>query len=645
MVNFLQDVVLSFLTLLLSTILLYFAGHIAYSFVKQENVSQEKLFFVKMVIGMFMLVTFYAIYSTSFLTIYSALVIILLGYILSNQNRFTIKIKLNILKLETGIYPYLIVALFLISFSFSFLFHFDTRLFVHSDISFYASIANSFHTYGIETLNTDPFIYGDISADMYHYFNEWLVAFFMNVSESTSLGIFLSLVLPLLNFVVFAGAWAFTKKTVPNQSVFYSFFVSFAFLLIPGFLSYVGNVLVNHSLIASYSILQGGIEILKVKIILILLLLYLLNDADCFEDKNFFALTLIPLVWPTQIPAFVGGYVLWIAYSFFKKRAISWKMLIQWFLPIICVFVYLIIFNLKSDYEQYHQSFSDTDSYGVLSYLLDTYNSPKTIGKYLVLYALPAFILFVFIVVYEAKIRSFFERNRIARSIIQKTDLLIVFILIAIYVSYGLLNELFNARQIVSNFIYPLFNVLIFLIVIEAFEKGLKIRYFVLISTYSFILFTAVYFRPQLTPDRNRLKIMETLKEKNRESYLVAVDVIRENRPLYMYKKLYADLLMYDEDFKPVNLNLFPSTILRKPADKLEYYGSVSKQTFYRYVKQNNLLGDVETAKLQFLNEFKFDYLLISSSLLANDSCYVHQLKMDTILTLEKNINLIVLEK
>ena len=112
---------------------------------------------MKMVIGMFMLVTFYAIYSTSFLTIYSALVIILLGYILSNQNRFTIKIKLNILKLETGIYPYLIIALFLISFSFSYLFHFDTRLFVHSDISFYASIANSFHTYGIETLNTDPF--------------------------------------------------------------------------------------------------------------------------------------------------------------------------------------------------------------------------------------------------------------------------------------------------------------------------------------------------------------------------------------------------------------------------------------------------------------------------------------------------------
>ena len=88
MSEFLPNIVFSYLTLMLSVVLLYVVGHVVFSFVRQQPALIQQKFFIKITVGLFTIVSFYAIYSTFFATIYTGVVFFFFIYLLKKNKIF-----------------------------------------------------------------------------------------------------------------------------------------------------------------------------------------------------------------------------------------------------------------------------------------------------------------------------------------------------------------------------------------------------------------------------------------------------------------------------------------------------------------------------------------------------------------------------
>lgn len=634
-----SDLYTSFLILFVSTTIIYLLGHFVYSFVKQDETDKFNTFFTKIVVGLFIVVISYSIFATRFITIYSGLLLVVIVYYSANYKLLTLRIKKNITGFEFAAYFYFLISLFVICLFYSYLYSFDKRLFTHSDFTFYASIASSFHNFGIEYPNADPFIYGKITANIYHYFNEWLVAFYMLFTKLTSLKIYLLIILPLQTSIIFAGAISLTKKTISEISNYNRFLFSFLFILIPGLFSYFSYLVVNLDFNSSYSILLGGIGILKLKIVIILLLVYLNNEKSGLRHKNYLSLIIIPLVWPTLIPAFLGGYILFVIYKLILKKVINWSTVLIWLLPIIAIFCYVLLFNSVHS-SNLNLLINDTNQYGLIDYVTDIYKVPKAIFRFCLIFVLPLIISFIAIVIIKKK-----YPEKIVSLNLFNYDILLIFILLASYFSFGALFGLFNSLQILLNILFPIFNIFVFQLSLLLLTKYGKISSLILIFIYILVIAIALIDKSPKESVNNKLNIIEIINHDNRKPCLIAVDLQKEKKPLYLYKKLYADLLMYNEDFKPVNLNLIiAENNLKNPVDRFEFYGSVSNQTFYKYMINNKLYKNVDSAKYKFLNQFKFDYLIVSQSILLEKNNYISKLNVDTVYMLQNNLSMVTLK-
>ncbi len=545
------------------------------------------------------------------------------------------------MNVEVKVFVCYLFNLMLITFAVSYLYHFDNRLFIHQDLAFYANIGSSLYNNKVEIVNTDPFIYGQISAGLYHFFNEWLVAFFLNFTNITSfssLKSLLLLVIPVLSTISLMGALSIVDRINPKQSYFYKNTLSFLFILLPGILSYGLNLIINQSFIADYSILQGGIEIIKDKIIVILLLLYIVSNNDQYEDKNLLPLALIPIIWPSLIPPFLGGVLMFLLYCFYKKNYSNFKNASFLLLSMAYIPVYVTIFD-----NFYGSTVSNTPNlidYGLIDYIVETYIYPFGFLKVLFTYVLPTIISF-FVILNLRKIISKLGFKSILKFKIHDSFIaLYFFIFIAMAFSFGLLHELFNAEQMISNLIYPLLNILLFIVFLLLLRKIQMAGLFVVLFVYLFVCVNAYLFVPnKFSLNFNQSKVLQVMKIQNKNVY-IATDVTAQQTPLYYYAKPFAYLLMYSEKYKPIKLNLFNDHEYKLPKDKYEYFGSVSNQSFFKYVKSNNLFSNIDNAKKEFIEEFKIDYLLISDDHLILNS-YVHQLNIDSIIQLEKGISLV----
>jgi len=640
--TFFSDFISSYITLVITSLFIYSLGHALYSFIIVDVQSQFKVFFLKISIGVIGLVTIYAIYTTAFLSIYSGIVVTVFYYIVNNRKRFTFNSFANLTKIEFIAIDYYLINLLIITLSITYLYHFDNRLFIHQDLAFYARIGSSLYNYRIEIANTDPFIYGQIRAGLYHFFNEWFVAFFLNFSKFTSLKALLLLVVPILSTISIMGALALIDKFMPKRTNLYKNSLSFMFVLLPGLLSYSLNLLLHHSFIAQYSILQGGIEIIKDKIIVILLLLFFVCDNDRFDYKNLLALSLIPLIWPSLIPPFLGGVLMFILYSVYQKNYTICRKSFLLLIPLVYIPFHVLIFNYF--YRNTLDSVPYPIEYGLMNYITDSYNHLDSILNFLLMYVFPSVLSFLFVLNYQRIFAKFGLKVTFKFKPTSNFNMLYYFILIAMILSYGLLNKLFNAGQILTNFMYPLINILLFLIFLLIIKNTHKAGFLFVVLVYFFVIINAYIFKPQIVEmDFCQRSILKVLNKQNRNIY-IATDITVKQTPLYYYAKPFTQLLMFNENYKPIKLNIVDSIDCFSPKDKYEYFGSVSNQLFFRYVKSKSLFKEVDNAKIRFLNEFRIDYLLVSNDKLSLCNGYFKKLSVDSIFQLKNGMSLVKLK-
>lgn len=641
--DFLSDFLHSIVLLIFTSIFIFLAGHILYSFFSSSSRDKIKSFFIKISCGLISTAILFAIVKTKFETVYTGVIITFLFFLITEKPKISVKYFENLKRIEFSAFICYLITLVFITFGAIYLYYHDNRLFIHHDLAFFASLGYSLHEFGIETINTDPVLTGAVNATLYHYFNEWWIALFMYFSEFPSLKILLTLVLPLFVSVLSSGSLSLTNNLLPNLGITKKLFISWTFLLIPGLFSMAFSILTGFSLHSEYTIFQGGIVIMKVKIVLILLLLFLVDFQANVKEGNYFFLSLIPLFWITLIPAFLGAYILYLLYMKFNREPIDIKSVAKLFVPIIYIPVHFIIINLIGSKET-----SDVmagEQYSLINYLADMYTNPYYLAKTAILYIVPVACCYFFILKYYKKL--FYRYS--AKMTVLKPEyytifLLYIFIVFAAVLSFGLLRSLFNARQIIMNLFYPFINIILFLILIY-YSKGHP-RWItpILVTGYLLVFLHGYFFREGTFNELNdRYNKFSFLSQK--EKVLIASDISSDRTPFSLYKKPYSHLLMLNENYKPLRLDLFFDISHMSPTEKLEYLQSVKTQAYYRFVRAEKLSPDSEDSKIRFIENFGIRYLLIDSVKYYDGSSYLRSLQVEKSEVFDNGVLLLTLKE
>lgn len=633
--NFFTDFLHSFLALTILSAICYALGHIFMSFFKQTGKNEFHNFFVKIAFGSISIVIIYAFYRTIFITIFTGCLLSLAYYCYYNRQNLTIRIKKQITSFEPNVALIHLIGLIAIALGTIYLLQFDDRLLNHQDLAFYARLGSSLLDSGIEIGNPEPLFFGNYKASIYHFYNEWMVALLMNFSSFSSLKILQLIVIPYLSALSLIGALNLVNSYLPRIHILEKMLLAFVFIAIPSILSMTAYAAKNISLNMPYSVLHGGIVIMKVKIIVILFLLFFKDANKEFSKKEIISFSLIPLFWNTLIPAFLGAYLLYFFYLVLKRRAIPVHLFVQLLLPLMFIPVYLTFANYMYSLDASPIKLEIGTS--LFSYLSEIYNNKSYLISTILFFVLPITLAYLVTVLFYERMFLFVEKKFTTKLYLDKElVLMIVFLSLSALLSFAILRELFNARQILMNLFYPLINILVFLLIINIYKKWSFNSRIMILTIMVFVIIHAISFRPVKVIDPI-ITHFERMQKKETRLFF-ATDINRSQSPFSLYSKPYEQYLRYIEDYKPMRLDILRDKDSLSPKDQLEYTGSVSKQIFYRFVHHENLLNDIESAKIRFIEEFNIDYLLIDSALLIDENSYIKQLTIDSVFAFDKGV-------
>lgn len=642
MSNFINDIIYSGLILLLFSLLIYLCGNIIFNLIGRNEDNEYKAFFWKVSVGLISVIVIFALIQTRLLTMYLGVVISIIIYLYSYKIsllNFIQSLKIRLEKKGMIVYIGILIISLL---GVHYLFYFDNRLFSHYDLAFYSNIGYALHKYGIETINAEAIQIGPINASIYHYFNEWSIALFLGFSKYTSLKVFLLLVLPAQLAVIGSGAYYLASFFLKKNSKLNLFIISLFIIFFPGIISYLLNILLTGSFNTLYSILHSGILNLKTKIITILLLLFLIDFRKNIKGNNYLSLSLIPLFWNSLIPAFLGGYLLYFIYNIYNKKKIYKNLFLQLLIPIVYIPIHLIIINITT--------FSDKvvtnpqKDYGLTNFLLDTYSDSTKLILTLLIWIIPLTIL-IFLII--GKFDFFFKKLKNKLSLftdeLKPIFIISLFITISAVVTHGILRDLFNSKQVLTNLFYPIFNICLFFSILFLFKKFPKLFYPIVISIITLIAINL--FRDSSFGNKKINALSKKIKdlEPGNEKILFASD-IESKEAFSLYQKPYAFLLMNNENYNPIQLNIIWPTEKMDAKMKWDYFYAVRNQTFYKYVNLNNSNNDINKAKVDFIKENKINFLLIDSNTMVNNAPYLSDLQIETKIIFEKDIYLLKFE-
>jgi hypothetical protein len=576
--------------IVLFSILSYFVGYIftLFSVDEKARLSKSALsqFTETMTLGFIVSVFIAALFYTKGNTSFLAPVTVLLFWVFYSKN-FGFKPKIKPFFYKNLLY--FIFSFSLFSLGMSLLLNFDNRLLIHQDISFYARFSHNMAEFNLERTIIDPLLITEGSAKIYHYFNEWLTAIAFKLSNLSALKIFILFTLPCLTTMLFFNIIAVSEFLLKNKDIFTKALASLLVLATPGLLSLFSNLLFKGSFETSYSVLHGGILFLKLKIILLIMLVSLNLYFTQRHQLSIIVFSLIPVLWNSVIPAFIGGLILLIAFQFFVKRHVN-KGLIYSYLIAFGVFgLYLVTNSIEVS--------NSIISYSLLDYLKDEYSNFDYVLKVVLMVgvSISPLLLLVF-----KKSRSFIDHE---------FKYYILFISVSAFTSFSLMHKLFNARQIILNFFYPLLLVLILFGVVWVFNKNYKLA-----KLYGSLLLIVLVSHAFYYANANQ-KIYEipTAFQVN-SNILVASDLRKNATPFSYYVRPYSYQMLDNKYWLPQRIDILDDLNFKNPVDRLEYVHSVSNQSFFKFASRNfeRIKGtDIDKMKFDFLKEFGFQYLLV----------------------------------
>jgi hypothetical protein len=167
-----SEIIISFFTLTLLLILAIFLGKLIEVTTRENKNGKTIGLFWQLLVGTFLLISFYAIFSTKGISIFLIVPVLLFLFV---------RAKLQVVNpiADTRLHLLFFVCSILINFTFYFWalysFESETVTFVSGDFNIYYRIAQRLNDYGIESLNLDP-IYSAQYASPYHYGDIWMYA-------------------------------------------------------------------------------------------------------------------------------------------------------------------------------------------------------------------------------------------------------------------------------------------------------------------------------------------------------------------------------------------------------------------------------------------------------------------------------------
>ncbi len=607
------------------SILSYIFGYIIKIFVidKQSESNQSKLseFTETITLGFFAVVFVTALIATRGNTSFWAPIAVLIFWGL-RANSFALKLKTKPFLIKQLIY--FCITFLLFSIGMAYLLNFDNRLLIHNDISFYARLSHNMAEFNIEGLILDPIIVSEYPANIYHFFNEWLTVFAIKISNLSALKVFILFTLPCLTVFLYFNLMSVTESLLKNNGKFVKVLVPLLVLAMPGLLSLLYHLTIKGGLNTSYSVLQGGILFLKMKVVFLLMIVSLKYHLKRYNQLSLIILSLIPIFWNSVIPAFVGGAILFLIFKLlYKRERIDTTIIYTYFISFGIFGIYLIL--------NYKDNTQSIIHYSLFEYLKIEYRNFEYLRN-VIIFASASFS--PLILLRYKKIRRYFDCD---------IKYYILFISISALFSFSLMYGLFNSRQIVLNFFYPLILVLILISLIWFFNNYLKSSKIIGVFL---LLVLAVHSLVYTNLDSKHYQIPAYFKDKSK--LFVASDLRMNATPFAYYVRPYAFQMLDYKYWLPQRIDILNDLNFKNPKEKLEYVHSVSGQSFFKYASKlnySNETSDLDVIKYTFLKEYGFRYLLVQESeYLNNKLTYLKNVKVKNSLKFDKNVLLLELD-
>jgi hypothetical protein len=409
------------------------------------------------------------------------------------------------------------------------------------------------------------------------------------------------------------------------NKIIFSVFV----LFVPSLVRIFNNLILKGDLDTSYSSLHGyGVEFLKLKLVILIMLISLRMYMNKKVKYSLIILSLLPVFWNSIIPAFLGGTILLLIYQLIRKESINKPVIITNLSSLFILIVFLFLNASNANLVlQYSLSDYALDVFVIAEYL-------KNVFLYITIFSLPLLLLLI------SKIRKYLDTFK----------LFIFFSLISSLISFSLIHDLYDAKQMVSNFFYPTLMVSIIIIFIWLFNKFPRIINIISFLSIFFILTHSYAYHKKYKKNYPIPEVFKTDK-----NVLVATDINLQKRGpvgttyfFNLYQRPYANEIINYKYWLPIRIDIFDKAQFNSNKAKFEFTHMAINQAFLRFVSKKTKEIDkskIASYKIEFLKKFNFRYLLVPKDQFENNSLrYVKNLNIVNKVLFDKNVLLLELK-
>lgn len=594
---------LAIFTILLANFLM---GFLLLSQLNLKLKSNLERYFLSQVFGLIAIVTIYALYKTSFNSVF--LIVPFLFLFLFRFRRDFYKIKALSLAKIFGLQLFVGISLCLVAYYFFYVFM-DGALF--GDNQFYASIAYSLNKTGIETTNFD-WTLTEKSATPYHYTESWFTALWSKVFQLNTLKTYYLLYIPVFGSTIFIGAFTLAKRLLKSVKYvnFLSFIIALTFLLIQNVDFPFFKVIQNYYHIGSWF---HNIKFSVIYIELFVFVILLLN-------RNFFAsyislLLLVPL-YSSISPAILSGLFVALLYLFIQKQ-IKKSNFVKLLVILLLIPVFYGLFYLLQPYKDESAALPNLDFMSVM------FKTLKVFLKMVVFGFLPAFLLFT--LYWFLKKNSFSSDSlNISQKYISASfwglfaSLLVLFVVIPLYFYVN-----HDAFQLLGNFATPFFTLILFICYILFLNNvGPKLIlpsvvivfvYFLILlrqnPSVSFNMAKESYFEP--TCDKDYFEYIKSEVDKQPRAQFAYFRNYEGKHPMELKPFLFVPdnrIIHFKNDYVPISLSIndMPDNVDLRYANKYDF-------AFYNFTIENNPLQN-DSLYLKFIHNKNIRFIIVEKN-------------------------------
>lgn len=583
----------------------YLVGHLLLILFYKNSTNQ---LFYKLVIGVVLIPTIYAIYKTNGITILSLNIVVLLMFIYHKRKVFFINsissFWKQFLMFDKGLIATNVALIVFYFIQLNSMFDLSTGipLAIDKDYSYYSRIAGYLRDFGVENRNIEYFLNEKGGVSTYHYAELWMCALMSNLFKIHTQYTLYIITYPLLLSIVYSGiiTLIFQAKqlarnaTINIKNVLAIYFLPYLFFTFSMFaILYPNNVEVLKMDIWTSSILSMP-KLINIYIFGICILLSLLKNN--YYSVSIFA-CLLGISYSTVIPALFLTIFLFLIYKIVFNKLKILEATLSFYPIIVTSILMLVLYAFFGERDSALPSlFEIIDNYKFFASFKTAVNVfGKTIIQ-IVITASPLILLFIFL---KQKINiEFFS--------------FLFFLILSSLIIYAFLHSMHDAVQLWSNIYMPMINLFAYtFILVGLIDKQKK---FSVVKMYMLIILA--FGLVMRYPYRNS----------NQTLPLKKVNSINANFPRFAFIKEQEDYNDYFSNFEqvyagatyslmrkydPLYIVCLSTNNINVENEKLNRFNK--NTTFEKYKEQLQSSGlslNHEEAQIKFIKEYNIDYLL-----------------------------------